>query len=99
MIDTKTQDLHKRLTISKERIAGGKKKRSLLQDAIQLAEQSWKNGDEKCHDEMADYITTKGDKQFRELHYSRLKKELIPIAREYRKVWGDKGVKRSKEKT
>jgi len=69
----------------------------LMDKALKLADSIWANGDDSWHSEMAEHLVSKSE--FRELEpYRRaFQKKLIPIADNYGRVRGKKGVTKEKK--
>jgi len=66
--------------------------RKAKQEALRVAEDKWSKGDPAFHDEMAHEL----EKCFKELSYNMLKRELKPLAKEFNRLRGVKGVKRQR---
>jgi RNAse (barnase) inhibitor barstar len=71
------------------------KPKKQLKEALEIADQKWKDGEESWNYEMNEYLLDmkiNGRKRFPDLTRGMLKKGLNPIARKYNRLFGLKGV-------
>jgi hypothetical protein len=69
---------------------------SALQEAMELAEKLWLEGDDLLHHKMAKYLPEVIPGLDENVSYDVLKRELKPIAKKYNRLFGIKGVKKEK---